>query len=253
MINSETSMSHSKTVDRFNQEKLYIQLTRILLEEIRSGNWKLNDRIPSEDELSKTYNISKITVRQAINNLTSDGYLMKFQGKGTFVTSNHPIIGLSMKNSLSGKMFENEVNLERVVLFKGVKELPPTVKEYLKTDDTIYYILTKRMADGTAVYLEEAYILYHLLPYIEVLDITTESLYSALQEKGTRKLFKMLQTIEISTISGDFASQLSLEGGSSVLVVHRLFFSTDNLPVAYTKLQGRSDKYKFQTEFERIR
>lgn len=45
----------NKTVDRYNQERLYIQLTRIFLEEISAGKWGLDEKIPSEDELCKKY------------------------------------------------------------------------------------------------------------------------------------------------------------------------------------------------------
>ncbi|MDA8337994.1 MAG: GntR family transcriptional regulator, partial [Nitrospiraceae bacterium] len=66
MMQNEIPLLHNKTIDRLNQEKLYIQLTRIFLEEINSGRWKLEQQIPTEEDLCKKYNVSKITVRQAI-------------------------------------------------------------------------------------------------------------------------------------------------------------------------------------------
>ncbi len=44
MMHYETDTLHNKSIDRFNQEKLYIQLTRIFLEEINSGNWQMNQQ-----------------------------------------------------------------------------------------------------------------------------------------------------------------------------------------------------------------
>jgi len=242
-----------KIIDRLNQEKLYIQLARIFLEEISSGQWQTGQQIPTEEDLCKKYNVSKITVRQAVTNLVSDGYLTKIQGKGTFVSSVSPVVGLAMKTRLTEEMFGREAHLEREILFKGVQQAPPDVTEYLKTDDRIFYILSKRTSGGETAYIEETYIPYNMLPYIEKLDITHSSLYSVLQERGTRKIFKMIQTIEVAQASGDNAKNLGLGEGSAVLIVHRLFLSSDDIPIAYTKIQGRTDKYKFQTEFERIR
>jgi GntR family transcriptional regulator len=257
MMQNETQVFQNKTsnsgIDRFDQEKLYIQLTRIFLEEINSGEWKLEQQIPTEDELCKKYNVSKITVRQAINNLVSDGYLIKIQGKGTFVASNLPVVGLAMKTRLTEEMFGKEVKVEREVLFKGIKEPPSDAKGYLKTDDKTYYIFNRRMVNGEPAYLEESFVPYRMLPEIENLDIARSSLYSVLQEKGAKKIFKVLQTIEISQAWGDSARNLDIDEGIPVLVIHRLFLSSDGTPVAYTRLMGRSDKYKFQTEFERIR
>jgi len=253
MMHSETTSLHNKTIDRFNQEKLYIQLTRIFLEEIRSGKWQLDQRIPSEEELCKTYDVSKITVRQAINNLVSDGYVMKLQGKGTFVVSVLPVVGLAMKTQLTEEMFGKEVKFEKEILLKGVKEPSPEVRAYLKTADKIYHFLCRRMVNGNPAYLDESFIPYLMLPEIEKIDIIHNSLYSVLQDKAAKKIFRVVQTIEVQLIHGYPAQYLDLTEGVPVLAIHRLLFSSDNTPVGYTRFLGRSDRYKFQTEFERIR
>jgi GntR family transcriptional regulator len=253
MMHSETSALQIGTVDRFNQEKLYIQLTRIFLDEIRTGHWKLNDRIPSEEELCKIYNVSKVTVRQAINNLVSDGYLMKIQGKGTFVISVLPVVGVAMRTIFTEEMFGKEVKAEKEILFRGLKEPAQDIRTYLKTDGDIYYILSRRLLNGFPAYVDESFIPPGITPEIDRLNLADTSLYFFLQEKALKKIFKVVQTVEVSQATGDSARHLDLEEGVSVLVVHRLLISSDSTPVAYTKLQGRSDRYKFQAEFERLR
>ncbi len=248
-----TTIYHDKSVDRYNKEKLYVQLTRILIEEIRSGKWHAGQRIPSEEDLCKKYNVSKITVRQAINNLSSEGYLMKYQGKGTFVTGILPEGCLAMKTRLTEEMFGEEVNVEKKVLFRGIKKSFQDAKEFLKTDDKLYYVLNKRIVNGKTACLEESFVPYHFIPEIESIDFTNSSLYSVLQDKGVKKIFKIIQTIEISHADMDLAKRLEMRKGGAILVVHRLFLSSDGSPVAYTRFRGRSDRYKFQTEFERIR
>ena len=251
-MQDETQLLQNKTVDRFNQEKLYIQLMRIFLEHIESGSWQLRQQIPTEEDLCKKYNVSKITVRQATNNLVSDGYLTKVQGKGTFIASSLPLVGLAMRTRLTEEMFGKEVKPERKILFQGINEPSPEIRAYLKTDDKIYYILSKRIVDRKTAYIEEAFIPYQMLPYIEKLDITHSSLYSVLQEKGTKN-------IQDDTNNRDFTGsrRCCKESGrrrrSPCAGCPQTFFSSDNAPVAYTKIQGRSDRYKFQTEFERIR
>jgi GntR family transcriptional regulator len=247
------NIGSAKMVDRYNQEKLYIQLTRILLDEIHSGKWKLNDKILSEEELSKKFRVSKITVRQAINNLTSDGYLMKIQGKGTFVTSTLPVVGVAMRTIFTEEMFGKEVKAEKEILFRGIKEVSGEIRSYLKTDGDIYYLLSRRLLNGLPAYFDESFIPYSITPEIDTLDLSSTSLYFFLQEKALKKVFKVIQTVEVSQATGDSAQYLDLDEGVAVLVVHRLLLSSDNAPVAYTKLQGRSDSYKFQTEFERLR
>jgi DNA-binding GntR family transcriptional regulator len=120
MFTSRATTQQMERVDRFNQEKLYIQVARILINEIIGGRWKINDRIPSEDELCQTYQVSKTTVRQAINNLVADGYLMKIQGKGTYVTGNEPLVGFAMRTRSTVERFGKEVFSERTIDRKSV-------------------------------------------------------------------------------------------------------------------------------------
>ncbi len=253
MMQDETDALQNKTVDRFNREKLYIQLTRIFLDEATSGRWKLNQKIPTEEDLCRLYDVSKITVRQAINNLVSDGYLMKIQGKGTFVTSVLPVVGLSMRTRFTEEMFGEEVSTEKEILYKGIQDPPQEIRTYLKTTDSIFQILCKRTVNGEPAYLDESFIPYQMLPGIEQLNLSQCSFYSVLQERALKKIFKVIQTIEVLQARGESALILDLKEGIPVLAVHRLLFSSDNTPVGYTRFLGRSDRYKFQTEFERIR
>jgi GntR family transcriptional regulator len=253
MMHSATSLLHSRTLDRYSGEKLYIQLTRVFLDNIASGKWQVNQRIPSEAELCTAHDVSKITVRQAINNLASDGYVMKIQGKGTFVTSALPIVGLAMRTRFTEDMFGEEVRVDKKILHKGAEEPPPDVRKYLHTGDRIYQILCRRNINGEPAYLDDSYIPVNMVPDIEITDFSGISLYSVLQEQGAKKIFKIVQTIEISIACEKAADCLDIVRGAPLLAVHRLFISSDNSPVAYTKLLGRSDRYKLQTEFERIR
>jgi len=243
----------TSTIDRYNQEKLYIQLMRIFLEEVTSGRWRLGEQIPTENELCEAYLVSKITVRQAINNLVSDGYLVKLQGKGTFVTSVLPVVGVAMKTRLTEEMFGKEVEAQRDVLSKGISDPSRDVRAYLKTDESVVKIVTRRSVGGKTAFVEESFIPSSMLEDDNGLNVGSGSLYAFLQERAKKKIFKVIQTVEVSAMTEDLAGALGVKAGSPVLVVHRLLLSSDNTPVAYTRLQGRSDRYKLQTEFERIR
>lgn len=64
----------------------YSQLYEILVNKIASGEWKPDECIPTERELCQRYNLSRITVRDALNMLVKNGYIYRIQGKGTFVS-----------------------------------------------------------------------------------------------------------------------------------------------------------------------
>ena len=76
---------------------------------------------------------------------------------------------------------------------------------------------------------------------------------TVVQENANRKIAKVIQTIEVTEISGDAADILKVKNGSSSLLMHRLIIGSNGSPMAYTRLIGSGRTYKIQTEFERIR
>jgi ABC-type glycerol-3-phosphate transport system substrate-binding protein/DNA-binding transcriptional regulator YhcF (GntR family) len=69
---------------------LYRQLKELIKDAIRRGKFRPGDRLPTEMELCETYGVSRITVRQALNELAREGFLYRQQGSGTFVTDRIP-------------------------------------------------------------------------------------------------------------------------------------------------------------------
>ena len=240
-------------VDRKNQEKLYIQIMRLLVDEIGRGTWGIGDRIPSEDELALRFGVSKITIRQAISNLAADGYLMKVQGRGTFVAGNRPVVGLTMKTGFTDGLFGRGVQETREILERGEVEPPPEVRALLGIEGPIYRIATRRLAQGVPVSSDESYVPVGLLPGIEVQDLGGFALFSAIQERGTRKVFKMRQTVEITELTEREAVTLGAAAGMPVLAVHRLLIGAEDLPLAYSRIVEIGERFKLETEFERIR
>lgn len=74
-----------KALKQFSAVTLQEQLHDELLKQIKSGQYQPGDRIPSEMQLSAMYHISRVTVRNAIQQLVDEDLLIKRHGKGTFV------------------------------------------------------------------------------------------------------------------------------------------------------------------------
>ncbi len=68
---------------------LYQQIYDEIKDAIEKGVYAPKERIPSELELAEQYEVSRITVRRAVEELCSDGYLVQQQGRGTFVSTPH--------------------------------------------------------------------------------------------------------------------------------------------------------------------
>jgi len=245
-------MLTEKIVDRESRQKLYVQIYAIIKEKIESREWPINTKIPAEDELCKTYEVSKATVRTAVTELEKKGYLKKKQGKGTFVTYTLPNSGIAFKMRLTEDMFGWGVSVRKEILVKGVKKPTEDIKTYLRTDGDIYYVLCKRLINGETAYLEESFIPVSLFDRIEVEDIYQTSFYDLMQEKSAKEVIKIIQTIEITEIRGDAAAILKAKEGTPALLVHRLLVGQDGTPITYTQLTGSGRKNKIKIELEGI-
>ena len=243
-------MRIEKTVDRESKEKLYVQIYSIFLEKIENGDWPSGTQIPTEDELCKTYDVSKVTVREAIQELVRGGYLRRQQGKGTFVTYSMP--GLVMRTRLSENIYGEGVTIKKEILERGVKKPSEDIQTSLMTEDNIYYILCKKVVDGEP-YIEESFIPLFIVPDIANKDILNSSLYDLIEETGAKKIFKVTQTIEATSVKEDTAIILEMKGGSPALIVSRILNSSDGSPIAYTRLIGGGKKSRVQMDFERIK
>ena len=245
-------MKIEKTVDRGSKEKLYVQIYSIILEKIENGGWPAGTQIPPEDELCKMYDVSKVTVREAIHELVREGYLTRQQGRGTFVTYSVPHLGIVMRTRISEGISGEEVKAEKEILEKGIRGAAEDIREHLMTGDEIYYILIRKVVNEET-YNEEFFIPLFVLPDIDKEDIRRKSLYDLIEERGTKKIFKVFQTVEITTVKNDAAAVLGMEEGSPALLVSRILISSDGIPVAYSRLLGSGRKHKFQMQFERIK
>jgi GntR family transcriptional regulator len=242
-----------QTIDRQSQQKLYVQVYLIIKDKIEKGDWPSATQIPTEDELCRAYDVSKATIRIALSELVRDGYLTRQQGKGTFVAFTMPDFGMAMKTSLTEDMFGKEVHAQKEILMKGIKKPSDDVRTYLRIDDSIFYVLCKRIVERKPAFLEESFFPLFIFPGIENEDICQSSFYKLAQKKSARRIARVLQTIESTEIEGDAADILKLKSGSPAILLHRLLTDSQGGPIAYTRLIGGGKTYKIRTEFERIR
>ena len=73
-------------LDRQSPKPLYVQLEELLKKQIENEDLKASLPIPSENELSKEYGLSRMTVRSVLTRLVQEGLLYRVPGKGTFVS-----------------------------------------------------------------------------------------------------------------------------------------------------------------------
>lgn len=155
---------------------LYQQVKDDIRAAIESGKYKTNEKIPPEPELSAEYSVSRITVRRAVEELCAEGYLVKMQGRGTFVSK--PRIHRKFTSGKGAASF-TEICKENGMV-PGARLLNRQIVPVRKDEEAFFhvgpealliYIQRLRTADGQPVFLENLF-----LPYEPYKNLMSENL-----------------------------------------------------------------------------
>ena len=211
-------------------------LRSLVTHELRVG-----DAIPSERVLCERFNVSRMTVRQAVDALVVDGLLEREQGRGTFVAPTK--LDLEMRLASFGEeMIRRGMEPSSRVL--AAEEVPaaPDVADALDLvpGERVHYVYRVRLADGEPMALEQTWMPAVLAPGLVDGDVP-ESLYGELRRRGLEPDWGE-DTVAASEIDAQDGALLGLRPGAAVLRLTRRTFAGD-VACAYSRSSYRADRY----------
>jgi GntR family transcriptional regulator len=233
---------------------LYYQLKEILLEVIKES--EVGTVIPPEMELCSRYNISRPTVRQALNELVVEGYLQRHKGRGTFVS--RPKINqdfLLILESFDDEMQKKGLRPETEVLEFEKAESDRRIREKLALSDHEPVIKLRRLrsVDGEPMVLVLTYLPYSLFPGLLDRDMRAASLYGTLEEEYDCTLSRSTRTLE-SRLAGEYEARiLGISKGAPVQYIETTAYRDDGRPVEFSIAQYRGDRNSFTFELSKRR
>lgn len=233
---------------------LYQQLKGVLKNSILSGELTYGDKIPTEVELSEKYGVSRITVRTAISELVEEGFLIKKQGKGTFVSKPKIQRKIEYLTSFTAACEANGLTASSKVVKREVIEPEPEERRDLKLDDEDYliYIQRIRYAGNEPLMLENNYFSYKKFSFL-LTENLEGSLYELLREKyGVNPadpdkdlLSNTRTTIEIARASEEEARLLEVPSGEPLFFINTLIYDDKRRPVHIGRQYVIGERYKF--------
>lgn len=239
-------------INRENPQKLYLQLEGIIKKKIEDKEWAIGSQIPTEEEFCKIYGVSKAPVRTAILELVRQGYLMRQQGKGTFVCKRIISEGLMMHTSFRELMLEAGVSSSTKVLAQTVMMPVDDIDVKLNVPENTHLIYVKRLrlVEDEPVLLQEAYIPHNICPQLLREDIENNSLFELIEKKYGIKITKIKDYIEVTTPAADEIKLLGLSDCSGALLLEQHFYAGDT-QIMYMRSVKRPDRFRFLIELER--
>ncbi|MGH8221674.1 MAG: GntR family transcriptional regulator [Woeseiaceae bacterium] len=224
---------------------LYQQLQRLLKGAIDRNVIGPNDALPPERDLASELEVSRITVRKAIDGLVAEGLLVRRQGSGTFVKARVEK-NFSQLSSFSEDMRARGLHPRSVWLKRSQGTVTPeeALTMRLSPGTPVYRLHRIRFADEAPMALEYATVLAACLPSVESVDT---SLYEALERTGNRPV-KALQRLRAVLLTAEQAKLLGAKDLDAGLLAERVGYLADGHAVEFSQSYYRGDTYDFVAE-----
>ncbi|MDO4288445.1 MAG: GntR family transcriptional regulator [Eubacterium sp.] len=228
---------------------LYFQLKELIINEIKSGNYKKDELIPTEKEFMDMYQISRTTVRQAMTELVQEGWLYRIKSKGTFVTypkTNHNFI--QTLDSFNEQMERVGATHRTEVLALEIIEASELVAEGLniKAGEPVIYLYRRRFANEEPVILQKAYLNYERCKALLKRDFTKDYLYKCLAEEEQTRITHVRRIVEVDEANLEDEKLLDMKKGKPVQAFITIGCNVFGEIIEYSLARYRGDKSRFE-------
>lgn len=239
-----------KNLDFSGRQQLYYQLYDILFQKIISGEYKEGSLLPSERELIETYEVSRATVRKAMEMLDNERLIEKRRGYGTVVINSKPKNYLSRVVNYTQKSKENQAITYKKVIAQRVIKADHKIASGLALEegDQIIEIKRLRYSDAEPMYLETSYFEKVWVPEVLNHDFSKESLRIFLMNNYHSDWKNERQKIYSVLADEEKAKLLSIKVGDPLIFMIKLICDAGNTPREYIEIYYRADKYYLDLE-----
>ncbi len=240
-----------QTIDRNSPTPLYHQIKCILLDLMADGRLKPKDKLDAESALAAQYAVSKATVRQALGELEREGYLIRIQGRGTFVAASRVDLGPSYLDSFTLQMEGRGMQPGSKVLEQAVIPAEGELAEIIgvRESSPLFRLKRIRLADGEPMGIQTSHIPLELAPGLNQIDFWKEnSLYAVLRDRYGLIPARARETHSAVVLDAPQARLLGTEPGAPALESRRLTLLESGTPMELVLSLMRGDRHRVVLE-----
>lgn len=237
-------------IDKKSEIPLYQQLAHSIKKAVDEQKLKENDKIPAENEFCKIYDLSRTTVRQALDILEKDGYIYKLRGKGSYVSTPK----IYQNRSSFSKFYDDmrslgKVSVSKIISLK-IKVADAYVREkmQLEENEMLCQIKWIRYGNNEPLIYETINLNYKLVDGIEMKELTDKKLYDILSEEYGIKMTHGKELFYPCKLDINEAKNLGLKENDLGMKVERVVFQGKDV-VEYTTSTVRGDRFIYTTNF----
>lgn len=232
---------------------LYGQIKDLLREKILDGSYPPHSKLPSESELMAQFDVSRITVRQAIRDLQKEGLIFTLQGKGSFVSKPKAVQDLAhlqgFREAMGGKGYET---FSRLISAREVTVDSAVSAAFgWKRPERAIEIQRVRYLNRAPVSLDVSYFPLEIGQRLLEEDLQTRDIFDILENDYALPLGAADLVIDAAVSDEKLSRLLGVEEGCPILRIERLTRTVDGRPIDYEHLFYIGDAYQYRLRVER--
>ncbi|MDR1854152.1 MAG: GntR family transcriptional regulator [Azoarcus sp.] len=251
---TSTAMFTADAILHHRPLPLYAQIKEDLRDRILDGDYSAHSQLPSESNLMGAYGVSRITVRQALNELEKEQLIFKVPGKGTFVSPLKPPLQLVRLQGFAEAMSGMGVEVYNRLLSALPVNADATMAARLQVPEgsPLTEFRRIRYARQEPVSLDVTYVRRSLGARLAREDLVNRDIFLIIENDYETPLGHADLSINAINADNTLASLLSIPVGAPVLRMERLTWSKAGQPIDFEYLFYRGDSFRYQTRAERI-
>jgi DNA-binding GntR family transcriptional regulator len=213
-----------------------------------------NDELASELQLTKEFEVSRHTVRTALQTLVNDGLIERRAGSGTRIirASRIGFWAIGSSDDLAGGDFVIGEALTFSVAIEPIKSYPDIAKLFkLKPSARIFHIVRILTNGGVPYALSHLFTLPRLAASIPDKEISKHNLLKLVQKYAGVQASRARQMATVGLADLETSRRLGISEDQPILILHRTWFSADDQILVHSELSCRPDRYQQVINFVR--
>ena len=232
---------------------LYTKVYRVIADQIETGALRPRDRLPAERAICEKLDVSRVTVRRALQELVDNGFIEPAAGRGYQVATAFVGEPPNALLSFSTMGAERGLAVTSRVLMNDVRPASIDEAESLRIapGGAVFELVRVRCLNGVPIALGRSRISHARVPGIEDIDFTVASLYATVEERWQIVPTRADYAIEAIAAGEREATLLELDIGSPLLLALETMYDQHGAPTDLAEIRYRGDRYRFETTLMR--
>ncbi|MEO6407938.1 MAG: GntR family transcriptional regulator [Burkholderiaceae bacterium] len=240
---------HLETFEARPAVALHHQIKEDLFLHLRSGRWAPGFELPTEEALCRHYGVSRGTVRRAVADLVTDGYIERHRGRGTFVSApklESGVVGSYNRFRVMGPPLDPGARVLFCRRIRAVKDVAAMMQ--VEPGAPLWNMERVRFTEGQPVSLQTSFLPYDLCPELSRQNLAAEHLIDVLREVSGVYLGSAVEYIEPTVADGYAAKHLAIKVRTPLFQIERTTCTVDGRVAEYRRAVLRGDIYRYRIE-----